>query len=401
MSIQRPRFALTTLATATAVFTIATSAAPPAHAQGAPGVRLSGKANDTGLTRCTRDFSTFTTDCAGTGQDAEFGRDVARPGNANGHAGFAFQKVCNSGEFAGTGTCSKDAVLGSGADDWACTYDQTTGLEWEVKTADGGLRDRGNRYTNVGDDSSTDASGYVTAANAQGLCGAGDWRLPTTYELQGLDDFDRASPHSSIDPKWFPNSPAERWWAAEGYFGQEATAGWVVSTLMDPSNINVVGLGRTEAVYVRLVRVPQAQSRVQGSRFVANAAGDEITDRVAKLVWRRCVEGMYWDGTTCSGHAHVYTFGDALAHANAVAAEKGKPWRVPNAKELHGITSKTTAHPAIDPTMFPNTPAEHEWTSTAYAWTATGGWLVNFDDANVLAYFNRFKSNLRLVRDAD
>jgi hypothetical protein len=46
-------------------------------------------------------------------------------------------KVSNSGK-----ALPASALLGSGEDDWACTYDSATKLMWEVKTTDGGLRDR-------------------------------------------------------------------------------------------------------------------------------------------------------------------------------------------------------------------------------------------------------------------
>ncbi len=42
---------------------------------------------------------------------------------------------------------SDDATLGSGSTDWACTQDNKTGLTWEVKTTDGGLRDWNNYYS--------------------------------------------------------------------------------------------------------------------------------------------------------------------------------------------------------------------------------------------------------------
>lgn len=94
---------------------------------------------------------------------------------------------------------------------WQCTRDVTTGLEWEVKTTDGGLRDRrwtytpydGNPETNGGyagyrdttsghcirermRGASCNTEAYVEAVNAEGLCGHHDWRLPTYMELAAV-----------------------------------------------------------------------------------------------------------------------------------------------------------------------------------------------------------------------
>jgi hypothetical protein len=373
----------------------------------APAIALAGgnvpahpRLDDTGLTRCTLDAMHWETACAGSGQDAAFGRDAAFPGNVDGHAGFAFRKVCNSGEFAGTGTCTKDAALGTGLDDWGCTYDKVTGLLWEDKQADGGLHDVGGRYTNLGDHGDGDASSFIDAVNAQGLCGASDWRLPDTHELQSIVDFNRASPQPSIDQRYFPNSLADHYWTSEAFVTQESVTAWIVSFVMDPRNVNVTGWGRAQPYPVRLVRpakAPAAETR----RFEAALAPDEVADTHAHLVWKRCVEGAHWNGATCAGTPSTFDFRGAFAHANAVAAETGLPWRVPNAKELHSLVDHSKQSPAIDTTVFPRTPSELFWTATAYAWTPTGGWAVDFNAGHVLAYYNAYDFPVRLVRDAD
>ena len=61
-------------------------------------------------------------------------------------APHSYSKIANSGSVL-----PDSAVLGSGAGDWACTRDNTTGLIWEVKTTDGGLRDWNKGYTNYDD----------------------------------------------------------------------------------------------------------------------------------------------------------------------------------------------------------------------------------------------------------
>lgn len=94
---------------------------------------------------------------------------------------------------------------------WTCTRDTATGLTWEVKTVDGGLRDRrwtytpydGNPATNGGyagyrdttsgkcvreqmAGGSCNTEAYVAAVNRAGLCGHRDWRLPAYPELAAM-----------------------------------------------------------------------------------------------------------------------------------------------------------------------------------------------------------------------
>lgn len=99
-----------------------------------------------------------------------------------------------------TGKTKVDAngrALAADAVSWSCVRDNNSGLMWEVKnTTDANhLRYVGKFYTNHAnyDDSSADlidaasnSVGFVRAVNAQGLCGATDWRMPTKDELIGL-----------------------------------------------------------------------------------------------------------------------------------------------------------------------------------------------------------------------
>jgi hypothetical protein len=130
-----------------------------------------------------------------------------------------YSKVSNSGE-----ALNDTATLGTGPSDWGCTRDDNTRLMWEIKTSDGGLRDKDNQYswynpdpaTNGGDaglqnggaglcagDISCDTHAYIQAVNAQGLCGFSDWRLPTYRELVGLLE---PSLFPAINPDFFPNT---------------------------------------------------------------------------------------------------------------------------------------------------------------------------------------------------
>lgn len=70
--------------------------------------------------------------------------------------------------------------------------DHLTGLQWEVKTDDGSVRDKDNSYTwGTGGEGTTAATGTVFTsflATLNGTCFAGqcDWRLPIPTELQTI-----------------------------------------------------------------------------------------------------------------------------------------------------------------------------------------------------------------------
>ena len=203
--------------------------AASAIAESAADTTLPFRLNDTGATLCVvgqPGDRSFSADCAGSGQDGEFGRDSTAPGDADGRAGFSFAKVCHSGDVAGTGVCPADPVPGSAADAWGCTLDRATGLLWEVKTDDGGLHDSRPLYTNFlpGDTrygDANDAAGFVDAVNASALCGATDWRVPDRAELHSLVDYGVASESRAptIDTAWFPHTPPDAHWTSSPFRG--------------------------------------------------------------------------------------------------------------------------------------------------------------------------------------
>ena len=206
------------------------------------------KFNDTGVTanQCYQDFYDVLVACNSAAaialypaQDGMIGRDVgATNGNTDGKLGFSFSSVSGG-----------------------CVQDNNTGLMWEVKTTDGGLRDWTKVYTNYSAvynpaslyGTATDASGFVTAVNAATLCGFGDWRLPTRDELQSIVDYGVATPGPTVDATWFPNTQGDVFWSASPYVVFSPYA-WLVSF----GNGYVYGqYYRYLTYYVRLVRAGQ------------------------------------------------------------------------------------------------------------------------------------------------
>ena len=157
-----------------------------------------------------------------------------------------------------------------------CVLDNITGLMWEVKTADGGLRDKGNLFTNFDSstelqkldttkyamtyiaptqadiDAPTNSAGYRNRVNAQGLCGYSDWRIPGVDELQTIIDFNARYPTNFVDENWFPNTRYSNTWSSSPVVGVSRDVWYVMF-----NEAAVYADGRWANASVQLVRTHQ------------------------------------------------------------------------------------------------------------------------------------------------
>lgn len=160
-----------------------------------------------------------------------------------------------------------------------CVKDNVTGLVWEQKTDDGGLRDRDWIYTWYSTDSTSNGGSkgyqdyrdydpsytstcgnslskcntqaYVAALNAANYCGYRDWRMPSEEELVSIVDFGRVNP--SINPM-FSHTQSDFYWSASPIADGNGDA-WNVYFLDGNVYSNFKGYN----VYVRAVRASHEQ----------------------------------------------------------------------------------------------------------------------------------------------
>ena len=230
-----------------------------------------GRLNDTGIIFGGEPSSGNNAGCTSSGaniaqQDCSKGRDANPAFNsaADGAVGFSFTKISNAGA-----ALPASATLGSAANDWACTYDNVTGLTWEVKTTSG-RRSNAHTYTWFSTDASNnggatgtagggacgDAAGtcdtekFAATTNVETLCGRNDWRMPHVKELESIAHHGVINP--SIDAAWFPNTAVSFFWS-----GSPAAGGTTVAWAVYFVNGNVSVVGRSVANLVRLVRAGQ------------------------------------------------------------------------------------------------------------------------------------------------
>jgi hypothetical protein len=177
-------------------------------------------------------------------QDCHQGRDATHNDDSDGHGGFSFTKLDASGN-----------PLPASASSWSCVKDNVTGLVWEVKTDDGGLHDRDDRYNWYNTDSSTNGGhpgyadddgdichgydsgdpasycntqAYVARVNQAGWCGAHDWRLPSREELRSLVNYAVPYPGPTIDTNYFPNEAGSLVWSSSPRAGYSNIV-WLLS----------------------------------------------------------------------------------------------------------------------------------------------------------------------------
>jgi hypothetical protein len=163
--------------------------------------------------------------------------------------------------------------------------------------------------------------------------------------------------------------------------------------------LRLAGFGPRIAAFALFALVTGA-SQGQG-RFTISSDGQDVTDTTAKLSWRRCAEGLHWDGKACTGKLKTYKYPEARDAAAAAAKGDSKAWRIPTRDELVGLVDKSAKKkPRIDVNAFPQTPAQPFWAMRPGSDDDLSAWLVNFANGKVSGNTGQRRFPLRLVRTA-
>ena len=110
---------------------------------------------------------------------------------------------------------------------------------------------------------------------------------------------------------------------------------------------------------------PVSAAATATSTLEVSADGTLVLDRRTRLAWARCVEGMQWNGKTCTGQRQLLDRAQATALVNARAKAEGVRWRLPRVNELRRLVDKKANPPGLPPLLFPAAPYGLHWTSTA------------------------------------
>lgn len=140
----------------------------------------------------------------------------------------------------------------------------------------------------------------------------------------------------------------------------------------DPNNVHQGHDKLLDDLVLNRLLSPQLYQLAGGPvRFeaVAQTNEAEVLDKITGLVWQRCVVGMVWNGSTCTG---TYTpsywddFAQIIASQPASLATGASSWRVPTYNELVSLHDATVSAPPyiVDQIWFPATPATWTWTSS-------------------------------------
>lgn len=123
------------------------------------------------------------------------------------------------------------------------------------------------------------------------------------------------------------------------------------------------------------------EQALEQTMFEVSEDGLYVVDKRAQLLWPRCVEGMYWNGSNCTGTALLLSHRQAQELATERGRQDGQRWRLPRINELRRLASSRDARqPGLFEQLFPQAPGGWHWSGSATVSTRS---LNAYDYSNV------------------
>ena len=277
----------------------------------------------------------------------------ARPHRARAGAELGLYGADAQFAHAGNNTSTSLTDIGGGM-----VADDATGLTWQQPSP-------ANDKANWND--------AVLKCVALNLGGQTDWRLPTLAELNTLIDFTKSNPATS---NLLQTNVTLAYWSATPLANGTGNA-WSVSFVIgtqQPAQMTTMN-------HVRCVRGTTATP--PKPRFTA--ANGIVIDAWTGLKWQQ-------------------DFSPAIpspagpTYCGALLVNGETDWRVPTIVELRTIIDRTVSGPAINSTIFPNTPSDWFWATPGAGGSTSEIWSVYFSEGKSEGSTNTNSFRVRCVK---
>lgn len=167
--------------------------------------------------------------------------------------------------------------------------------------------------------------------------------------------------------------------------------------------IAIVGaLALSASASAQICQTETIQQTSNPDRFVNHEDGT-VTDVETGLMWSVCSLGQSYSNGSCSGSAQSMSWRQALQQAqiinNAGGLGGNADWRLPNIKELGSLVEYQCHNPAINLSVFPDTPSATYWSATPDPRSGKQARSIYFVDGSDLTPDVSTLRHIRLVRD--